>query len=102
KLGCTSGKDCPPCGCMLDGVQAPRTRKPRAMGSRRMADFDINGALSFWRAIPGSDSQCPPIPNPTPSMEGRPPVADAESIGGNGSISLQDRGDPGKPMVPSI
>jgi hypothetical protein len=47
KLGFTKGKDCPPCGCMLDGVQAPRTRKPRAMVSRRMADFDIDLALSL-------------------------------------------------------
>src|SRR5215469_2751143 len=100
KLGFTNGKDCPPCGCMLAGVQAPRTRKPRAMGRSRMADFDIKGALSLWRAILGTDSQCPPIPNPTPSNGRKPPVADAVNIGGNGLISLQDRGDPVKPMVP--
>jgi hypothetical protein len=48
KLGLTSGKDCPPCGCVLDGVQAVVSRRsPRAI-----ADFDINLALSLCRALP--------------------------------------------------
>jgi hypothetical protein len=48
KLGFTSGKDCPPCGCMLDGVQAVVSRRsPRAI-----ADFDISLALSLYTALP--------------------------------------------------
>ena len=41
KLGFTNGKDCPPCGRMLDGVQAARSRKPKAIRSSRLADFDM-------------------------------------------------------------
>jgi hypothetical protein len=54
KLGFTSAKDCPPCGCMLAGVQAAaRRRSPRAAGSRRIAaDFDINLAIYLCRALP--------------------------------------------------
>jgi hypothetical protein len=37
-----------------------------------MADFDMSVALSFWRAVPGLNSQYPPIPDPTSSTECNP------------------------------
>src|SRR5690348_18381014 len=77
KLGCTPGGDCE------NVLQAPRRRKTNAIGSRWMADFDMNVPLSLkGRTWP--NAQCPPIPNPTL---------------GTGLLYLQDRKDPEKTKV---
>ena len=75
--------------------EAERDRKQTDGGFRHNVALSLEGRTWPKRAM---------SPDPKSDIvHGRnPPVADAVNIGGNGFTCLQDRGDPGKPMVPHI